>query len=205
MKYYVSYQFNQGGFNGSGSCYTDFTPTISEEAISRLEKELMKDLKANFIMFVNFTPLEVEKPTSSVIVSHLDTDGKVRISKAFRDKLGIDYNDRLEMYVDGDKIVMKKCPCKTCLCFADETEHKILIKFVDKNDMFNIVSYWVTLPGENVDASKTAEMILEFANTCTQDAETSLEKRASGILEVLGYKFEKKNGIAFRPFKTIVI
>ncbi|MBG9737115.1 AbrB/MazE/SpoVT family DNA-binding domain-containing protein [Paenibacillus alvei] len=53
---------------------------------------------------------------STGIVRHLDNLGRLVIPKELRRTLNIDQKDAIEIYTDGDRIVLKKNVSGCCLC-----------------------------------------------------------------------------------------
>lgn len=62
------------------------------------------------------------------IVRKVDTLGRIVIPKEIRNKLGIDYNTSIEIYVDGDYIVLTKYEKKCIICGKSEN----IVSYKDK-------------------------------------------------------------------------
>lgn len=63
---------------------------------------------------------------STGIVRHIDELGRVVVPKEIRKKLGIENTDPVEIYVDGDKIILTKYHpvCHFCGSIDELTEFK---------------------------------------------------------------------------------
>ena len=63
---------------------------------------------------------------STGIVRHIDELGRVVVPKEIRKKLGIENTDPVEIYVDGDKIILTKYHpvCHFCGSIEELTEFK---------------------------------------------------------------------------------
>lgn len=73
---------------------------------------------------------------STGIVRNVDELGRIVVPKEMRKRMGIESNDPVEIYVDGDKIILVKCE-KTCVfcgssdCVRDFRGKKICIDCVN--------------------------------------------------------------------------
>lgn len=83
------------------------------------------------VLIFRVTP-DTEKGTGKIkmkstgIIRHVDELGRIVIPKEIRKKMDIDNTDLVEIFVDGDKIVLTKyCPA-CCFCGSDDgiTEFK---------------------------------------------------------------------------------
>lgn len=63
---------------------------------------------------------------STGIVRHIDELGRIVVPKEMRKKMGISDNDPLEIFVEGDKIILTKYTpfCTFCQSDEDVTEFK---------------------------------------------------------------------------------
>lgn len=63
---------------------------------------------------------------STGIVRHVDELGRIVVPKEMRDKMNIDKNDPVEIFVDGDKIILTKYSpyCTFCQSEDNITEFK---------------------------------------------------------------------------------
>ena len=69
---------------------------------------------------------------STGITRPIDLVGRVVIPKELRDNLGIDFEDKVEFYVEGDRIIIKKFK-SGCHCCDNESTTEILgIKLCDE-------------------------------------------------------------------------
>ena len=57
---------------------------------------------------------------STGIVRNLDELGRIVIPKEMRTKMNISSSDPVEIYVDGDKIILKKYECSCIFCKSTE-------------------------------------------------------------------------------------
>lgn len=62
------------------------------------------------------------------VVRKLDSLGRIVVPVEMRKVLGISLHDPLEIFVDGDQVVLKKYHRQCVLCGSDET----VIEFKDK-------------------------------------------------------------------------
>ena len=63
---------------------------------------------------------------STGIVRHIDELGRIVVPKEMRDKMNIDKNDPVEIFVDGDKIILTKYSPYCTFCQSEDgiTEFK---------------------------------------------------------------------------------